>query len=108
MSTIEQGKALHQIGRIAEAEAVYRSVLARDPRQFEALHLLGLILYQRGRFGEAHDLLSGAIKLRPRSPQALTILMAALLAMGRLEEALAACERLIADRKSTRLNPVTL
>jgi protein O-GlcNAc transferase len=96
MSTIEQGKALHQIGRIAEAEAVYRSVLARDPRQFDALHLLGLILYQRGRLGEAHDLLSQAVKLRPRSPQALTIFMAALLAMGRLEEALAACDRLIA------------
>ena len=96
MSTIEQGKALHQIGRVAEAEAVYRSVLARDPRQFDALHLLGLILYQRGRLGEAHDLLSQAVKLRPRSPQALTLLMAALLAMGRLEEALAACDRLIA------------
>jgi protein O-GlcNAc transferase len=96
MSSIEQGKALHQIGRVAEAEAVYRSVLARDPRQFDALHLLGLILYQRGRLGEAHDLLSQAIKLRPRSPQALTIFMAALLAMGRLEEALAACDRLIA------------
>jgi protein O-GlcNAc transferase len=96
MSTIEQGKALHQIGRVAEAEAVYRSVLARDPRQFDALHLLGLVLYQRGRLGEAHDLLSQAVELRPRSPQALTLLMAALLAMGRLEEALAACDRLIA------------
>jgi hypothetical protein len=27
------------MGRIAEAEAVYRSVLARDPCQFDALHL---------------------------------------------------------------------
>jgi predicted O-linked N-acetylglucosamine transferase (SPINDLY family) len=96
MSTIEQGKALHQIGRVAEAEAAYRSVLARDPRQFDALHLLGLILYQRGRPREAHDLLSQAVKLRPRSPQALTLLMAALLAMGRLDEALAACDRMIA------------
>jgi len=96
MPTIDQGKALHRMGRIAEAEAVYRSVLARDPRQFDALHLLGLIRYQQGRAGEAHELLSQAIKLRPRSPQALAILMAALLALGRLEEALAACERLIA------------
>ena len=38
MPTIDQGKALHRMGRIAEAEAVYRSVLARDPRQFDALH----------------------------------------------------------------------
>ncbi len=96
MPTIDQGKALHRMGRIAEAEAVYRSVLARDPRQFDALHLLGLIRYQQGRAGEAHELLSQAIKLRPRSPQALAILIAALLALGRLEEALAACDRLIA------------
>jgi hypothetical protein len=39
MPTIDQGKALHRMGRIAEAEAVYRSVLARDPCQFDALHL---------------------------------------------------------------------
>jgi protein O-GlcNAc transferase len=96
MPTIEQGKALHRMGRIAEAEAVYRSVLARDPRQFEALHLLGLIRYQQGRAGEAHELLSQAIKLRPRSPQALSVLMAVLLALGRLEEALATCDQLIA------------
>ena len=38
MLTIDQGKALHRMGRIAEAEAIYRSVLARDPRQFDALH----------------------------------------------------------------------
>jgi predicted O-linked N-acetylglucosamine transferase (SPINDLY family) len=96
MPTIEQGKALHRTGRIAEAEAVYRSVLARDPRQFDALHLLGLIRYQQGRAGEAHELLSQAIKLRPRSPKALSVLTAVLLALGRLEEALAACDQLIA------------
>ena len=96
MPTIDQGKALHRMGRIAEAEAIYRSVLARDPRQFDALHLLGLIRYQQGRAGEAHELLSQAIELRPGSPQALALFMAALLALGRLEEALAACDRLIA------------
>jgi len=96
MPTIDQAKALHRIGRIAEAEAVYRSVLAHDPRQFDALHLLGLIRYQQGRAGEAHELLSRAIELRPGSPQALALFMAALLALGRLEEALAACDRLIA------------
>jgi len=96
MPTIDQAKALHRIGRIAEAEAVYRSVLVHDPRQFDALHLLGLIRYQQGRAGEAHELLSRAIELRPGSPQALALFMAALLALGRLEEALAACDRLIA------------
>jgi hypothetical protein len=48
MQTVEQTKALHRMGRIAEGEAVYRAVLARDPRQFDALYLLGLIRYQQG------------------------------------------------------------
>ena len=96
MQTLEQAKALHRMGRIAEAEAVYLSVLTRNPREFDALHLLGLIRYQQGRPGEAHALLSQAIKLRPRSPHALSVLMASLLALGRLDEALAACDRLIA------------
>jgi Flp pilus assembly protein TadD len=82
MQTIEQAKALHRMGRIAEAEAVYRSVLARNPREFDALHLLGLIRYQQGRPSEAHALLSQAIKLRPRSPQALSVFMASLRLAG--------------------------
>jgi protein O-GlcNAc transferase len=96
MQAIEKGKALHRMGRIAEAEAVYCAVLARDPRQFDALHLLGLIRYQQGRPGDAHELLSQAIKLRPGSASALSVFVAALLALGRLEEALAACDRLVA------------
>jgi len=96
MQVLDQAKMLHQMGRVAEADAAYRSVLARDPRQFDALHLLGLLRYQQGRPQEAHDLLSQAIKLKPRSPQALSLLMAVLIALGRPEEALAACDRIVA------------
>jgi len=96
MQAIDQAKMLHQMGRIAEAEAAYRSVLARDPRQFDALHLLGLIRLQQGHPREAHELISRAVEIRPRSPQALAILMAALLALGRPEQALAACDRIVA------------
>lgn len=96
MRALEQAKLLHQTGRIAEAEAAYRSVLARDPNQFDALHLLGLIRYQQGRSQEAHDLLSQAVKLKPRSPRALSVWMAALLALNRLEEALTVCDRIVA------------
>src|ERR1700704_7153339 len=91
MRALEQAKLLHQTGRIAEAEAAYRSVLARDPNQFDALHLLGLIRYQQGRSQEAHELLSQAVKLKPRSPRALSVWMAALLALTRLVGGVTGC-----------------
>jgi protein O-GlcNAc transferase len=96
MQNIEQGMMLHGQGRLGEAELVYRSVLARDPQQFDALHLLGLIRFQQGHPAEAHELISKAVKIRPQSPQALAVLTAVFLALGRPQEALAACERILA------------
>jgi protein O-GlcNAc transferase len=96
MQNIERGMTLHGQGRLGEAELVYRSVLARDPQQFDALHLLGLIRLQQGHPAEAHELISKAVKIRPQSPQALAVLTAVFLALGRPHEALAACERCLA------------
>ncbi len=39
----------HQAGRLAEAEQLYRRVLAIAPRHADSLHRLGLIAYQAGR-----------------------------------------------------------
>jgi hypothetical protein len=40
---LKEAVALHQGGRLDEAAARYRQVLAISPRQFDALHLLGVI-----------------------------------------------------------------
>jgi protein O-GlcNAc transferase len=95
MQPIEQGMMLHRQGRMAEAEAVYRSILARDARHFDALHMLGLVRFQNGAAGEAYELINSAVKLRPKSAQALSVLMAVLLALGRSEEALPVSDRLL-------------
>ena len=42
------GRRLHQVGRLAEAEACYRQVLAVQPNHADALNLLGLAAYQTG------------------------------------------------------------
>ena len=57
--------AHHQAGRLAEAEALYRQVLAVQPQNPDALHLLGLIAHQVGRQDAAADLIGRAIALRP-------------------------------------------
>ncbi|MFO1155288.1 MAG: tetratricopeptide repeat protein [Rhodospirillales bacterium] len=56
----------HQNGRLGEAADLYRRVLAREPRQADALHLLGLLEHGRGRHGEALALIERAIAANAR------------------------------------------
>jgi len=55
----------HQAGRLTVAEDIYRRVLAVEPDEPDALHLLGVILHQRGRHAEALPYLDRAVTLRP-------------------------------------------
>ena len=61
------GVRYHQSGDLEQAEAIYRQVLAHDPRHIDALHLLGVIAYHSGRLEEAEELISRAIKLSPKT-----------------------------------------
>ncbi len=56
---------LQQQGHLAQAEHIYRQILAQQPRQSDALHLLGLLMHQRGRNELAVDLVRRAIDSRP-------------------------------------------
>ena len=96
LQSIEQGMTLYRQGRMAEAEAVYRSIIARDPRQFDALYMLGVIRFQKGFKRDAHELISKAAELRPRSAQTLSLLMAILATLGQTSEALAVSDRILA------------
>lgn len=86
----------HQAGSLAEAEALYRQVLAEFPRQPDALRFLGLLAHQRGQSGSAVDLLGAAIASAPGHAPAHADLADALLALGRVDEALASYRRALA------------
>ena len=58
----------HQDGRVKEAEALYRQVLAAEPDNPEALHLLGVLSLQRGDAQAAADLIRRAIGIDPPRP----------------------------------------
>ena len=45
----KQGVALHQQGKLADAERIYGEVLQQQPKHFDALHLLGVIALQTRR-----------------------------------------------------------
>jgi predicted O-linked N-acetylglucosamine transferase (SPINDLY family) len=58
---IENGLALLQTGRLAEAAAVFRQILAVRPAHADALHLLGLVAYYEGNYSGAVDLIMAAL-----------------------------------------------
>jgi len=83
----------HQAGRLAEAETVYRQILAVQPRHADAIRLLGVIARQVGRHDLAVELIHQAIALDPNNPFAHHDLGEARWAMGRFDEATAAFRR---------------
>ncbi len=62
------GLAHHQAGRLAEAEACYRRVLAAQPNHADALNMLGVLAHQMGRPDMAVDLIRRAIENNGNNP----------------------------------------
>jgi protein O-GlcNAc transferase len=97
-ATFLQGLEFHKQGRLDEAEARYRAVLAKQETHFDSLHFTGLILWQRGRAEEAVEWIGRAIALNPSVPDAHSNLGLALQALKKNEEALASYDRALALR----------
>ena len=68
MATISEALAIaiqhHQAGRLQAAEQIYRQILAVEPNQADAIHLLGLIAHQVGKHGMAVEYIERAIRLK--------------------------------------------
>ena len=97
----------HQAGELAEAERLYRQVLALSPRNADAMHLLGVACQQAGKNDEAVNLIRQAIEVSPNVPEYHANLGAALRRCGRSAEAAAACRRALElrpDYFKARLN----
>ncbi|TWA64020.1 tetratricopeptide (TPR) repeat protein [Azospirillum brasilense] len=93
---VAAGLAHHGAGRLAEAEGVYRRVLADHPRHPDALHLLGALLLQAGRPAEAVEWMRQAIRCAPDNASCFSNLASALRRLGRRDAAEAACRRAVA------------
>jgi protein O-GlcNAc transferase len=78
---------LHQGGQLAEAEQIYRDILAQRPGDPVVLHLLGLVFHQRGDNASAEQLIRQAIVFAPEAPDFHKNLARVLAASGKTQEA---------------------
>lgn len=85
----------HQVGQLAEAEALYRQILAIEPNHADALHHLGVIAHQVGRHEVAVELIGRAIALNSAMAQYHNNLGNAFNALKRLPEALQSYRRAV-------------
>jgi tetratricopeptide (TPR) repeat protein len=97
-SLFAQGLALHQAGRLADAEEIYREILSTQPDHFDSLHLLGVIFFQSGNHEAAVQQIAAALKKNPDNVFALCNRGIALRKLKRFEEALASLDRAVTLR----------
>jgi predicted O-linked N-acetylglucosamine transferase (SPINDLY family) len=95
-ATLQQAIACHQRGALAEAELLYREILAQAPDHFDALHLLGVLQTQTGNHEQATLLIRRAIALNPDHAAAHSNLGLALHQCRQLTEALESFDRALA------------
>jgi len=97
MATIAEAFAAalkqHQAGQIADAEALYRQILAVEPRHADSLHLLGVIAHQVGKHDAAEGLIRQAVAINGAAAQYHNNLGNALRSLKRPAEAIESYRR---------------
>jgi len=84
----EEGRILHQKGKLSNAERAYKKAIKINQDFVEAHNYLGNVLVERGRFTEASHVYRKALKLLPDNPMLLSNIGVALLLQGENEKSL--------------------
>jgi tetratricopeptide (TPR) repeat protein len=88
---LQQGQRLHAAGRLAEAEQIYRRIIAAAPNHADAIHMLGMLALQAGHPRPALELIDRAIGLKPSAAAYHVSRANALLALRQPDDAATAC-----------------
>jgi len=94
----QKGLLLQQRGDLAQAKAIYASILEHDAGQVDALHMLGVIALQMGDPAQAVQLITDSLHGNPGNASAHMHLGLALKALNRWEDAQACFEQAITLR----------
>jgi len=83
----------HQIGKLTQAERLYRDILGQMPQQADTLNALGMLLHQQGRLEEAVETFRKAARADREAAYIQLNLGEALRAIGQYKEAASALKR---------------
>jgi len=86
----------HQAGRLADAERLYKQILAAQPDHSDSLYLLSAISYQRGDYARALGQIELALNINSGNSLLWNQRGLALQRLKRLEEAVASYDRVLA------------
>lgn len=89
----------HQRGLFRQAELGYRTILAGDPNNPDALHLLGVLSFQCGNPSQAAELIGRAVSLNPKVAEYYINLAEVYRALGQPYRSVIIC------RSAIRLHP---
>lgn len=92
---LQQGQAHHQQGQWDLAAAHYREIIDRQPRSFEALHLLGLLTLQTGDAANAVPWLQRAARVNPADAATQSLIGIALQSSGQSEASIGFFDRAV-------------
>src|SRR5258706_2429648 len=97
---LEAALSLHKNRRFKEAESIYRKILLNQPRNSEAMHLLGHVLSLQSDFAGAEDVLRRLVGLFPGLTDAHLSLGIVLKAQGKFAEAVESFDHALRIRPS--------
>jgi Flp pilus assembly protein TadD len=103
MTAFANAFTAHGAGRLTEAENGYRAVLAAEPRNADAWHLLGMLQHQRGQSSEAAGSIAQALRIAGPQAAYLTNFGVVLQTVGRNSEAVTALEQALVAWPRRRL-----
>src|SRR5882762_4573187 len=92
----EKGIAFHRAGRLNEARLCYESTLKAQPKNSDALHLLGLVYVANKQFDRGISLIQLCLRIQPRFADAHFNLGNAYQAAGELKQAAASYQQALA------------
>ncbi|MBI4663443.1 MAG: tetratricopeptide repeat protein [Verrucomicrobia bacterium] len=92
---LQEALSLHKQGKLDEASKLYRQILAADPRQASALHLMGLLAVQQERAEEAVGWLQKSLAVNPNSAVCWSDLGLVLGGLGEFDQSEPAFQRAV-------------